>query len=93
MKVTAKGQVTIPFEVREQLDIRPGAEVKFEIEGNAVRIIPVRKSRLNDRRNRELLARIDAAYAEEPDDEERAVLRYARRQQRRITRNRGHRSQ
>lgn len=44
MRVSTKGQVTIPLEVREQLDIQPGAEVDFEIEGNIVKLIPVRKA-------------------------------------------------
>jgi AbrB family looped-hinge helix DNA binding protein len=43
MKVTTKGQVTIPQEIREQLDIYPGAEVEFQIEGKTVKIIPIRK--------------------------------------------------
>lgn len=29
-RVTSKGQVTIPKEVREQLGIRPGDEIEFE---------------------------------------------------------------
>ena len=35
-------------------------------------------------KNRELLARINAAYTDEPDAEEQAVRRHARRQHRRI---------
>ena len=50
MKVTTKGQVTIPQEIREQLGIQPGAEVEFHIEGKAVKMIPVRKARLRGRR-------------------------------------------
>jgi AbrB family looped-hinge helix DNA binding protein len=38
MRVTSKGQVTIPQSIREQLGIQPGAEVRFEIEGDGVRI-------------------------------------------------------
>lgn len=41
MKVTTKGQVTIPMEIREQLDIHPGAEVEFVVEGNSVKIVPI----------------------------------------------------
>lgn len=41
MKVTTKGQVTIPLEIRDQLNIHPGAEVEFRIDGNAVKLIPV----------------------------------------------------
>lgn len=42
MKVTTKGQVTIPQEIRDRMNIQPGAEVEFRVEGNAVRIVPVR---------------------------------------------------
>jgi len=50
MKVTTKGQVTIPQEIREQLDLQPGAEVEFRVEGKVVKMIPVRKARLRGRR-------------------------------------------
>jgi AbrB family looped-hinge helix DNA binding protein len=50
MKVTTKGQVTIPLEIREQLGIQPGAEVEFKVEGNVVRLIPSRRSRTHGRR-------------------------------------------
>lgn len=42
MKVTTKGQVTIPMEVRERLNIQPGDEVEFVVEGNTARMIPVK---------------------------------------------------
>jgi len=50
MKVTTKGQVTIPQGIREQLGIQPGAEVEFQVEGKAVKMIPVSKARLRGRR-------------------------------------------
>ena len=50
MKVTTKGQVTIPLEIREQLGIQPGAEVEFKVEGNVVKLIPARRSRTRGRR-------------------------------------------
>jgi AbrB family looped-hinge helix DNA binding protein len=31
MRVTSKGQVTIPIDIRERLGIRPETEVEFEI--------------------------------------------------------------
>jgi AbrB family looped-hinge helix DNA binding protein len=49
MRVTAKGQVTIPVEIRERLGLLPNSEVEFEIEGNAVRI---RKARGRGSRSR-----------------------------------------
>jgi AbrB family looped-hinge helix DNA binding protein len=39
MRITAKGQVTIPREVRERAGLIPGADVEFEIEAGAVRLI------------------------------------------------------
>ena len=42
MKITAKGQVTIPIEIRERLGLQPATEVAFEVSGGAVRIRKVR---------------------------------------------------
>ncbi len=44
MKITTKGQVTIPRDVREKLGLLPHSEVEFVIEGNAVRIKKVERS-------------------------------------------------
>jgi AbrB family looped-hinge helix DNA binding protein len=38
MKITSKGQVTVPLRVREALGLVPGSEVEFTIEGNAARL-------------------------------------------------------
>jgi AbrB family looped-hinge helix DNA binding protein len=38
MRITSKGQVTIPQVVREQAGLLPETEVEFVIEGDAVRI-------------------------------------------------------
>jgi AbrB family looped-hinge helix DNA binding protein len=38
MRITAKGQVTIPLPIRRRLGLHPATEVEFEITGNAVRI-------------------------------------------------------
>ena len=50
MKVTTKGQVTIPQAVREQLGIVPGVEVEFKVEGNVAKLIPVRNPRRRGRK-------------------------------------------
>ena len=44
MRLTTKGQVTIPQEIRERLGLLPHTEVEFEIDGDAVRIRPARRS-------------------------------------------------
>jgi antitoxin PrlF len=36
MKITTKGQVTIPREVREKMGLLPHSEVEFVVEGNVV---------------------------------------------------------
>jgi AbrB family looped-hinge helix DNA binding protein len=38
MKITTKGQVTIPLEIRRKLGLLPHSEVDFEVVGNAVRL-------------------------------------------------------
>lgn len=38
MRLTSKGQVTIPIEIRQRLGLMPGTVVEFEIDGDAVRI-------------------------------------------------------
>jgi AbrB family looped-hinge helix DNA binding protein len=38
MRITSKGQVTIPPEIRRRLGLQPETEVEFEVVGNAVRI-------------------------------------------------------
>ncbi|MCX7017153.1 MAG: AbrB/MazE/SpoVT family DNA-binding domain-containing protein [Candidatus Sumerlaeota bacterium] len=50
MRVTTKGQVTIPQHIREQLNILPGAEVEFEARGDAVRLTVARKSATRGKR-------------------------------------------
>lgn len=39
MRVTSKGQVTIPLEIRRQLGIEPGAEVEFIATDDGVRLV------------------------------------------------------
>ena len=38
MRITSKGQVTIPIEIREKLGLLPDTEVEFEIVGDEARI-------------------------------------------------------
>ena len=39
MRVTSKGQVTIPQDVRRRLGIEAGTEVDFEVDGDVVRLV------------------------------------------------------
>ena len=44
-KVTSRLQVTLPKAIAEQLGIRPGDEINWEISGDAMRVIPAAKKR------------------------------------------------
>jgi AbrB family looped-hinge helix DNA binding protein len=45
MRITSKGQVTIPVEIRERAGFLPNTEVDFILEGSSVRVVkaPARK--------------------------------------------------
>lgn len=49
MKITSKGQVTIPLEIREKLGLLPETEVEFRVEGSAVRIVKARGKKARGR--------------------------------------------
>ena len=40
MRITSKGQVTIPAEIREKAGLLPHTDVDFEFDGAYVRIVP-----------------------------------------------------
>jgi AbrB family looped-hinge helix DNA binding protein len=41
-KLTSKGQITVPIEVRRMLGVRPGDRLLFETDSNGIHIRPVR---------------------------------------------------
>jgi AbrB family looped-hinge helix DNA binding protein len=45
MRVTSKGQVTIPLAVRRQLGIGPGSEVEFELDERGARLVRAKTAR------------------------------------------------
>ncbi len=45
MRITAKGQVTIPQEIRERAGLLPNTEVDFELNRGVVRIVPAKRRR------------------------------------------------
>jgi len=55
MRITSKGQVTIPQEIRERLGFLPDTDVVFEVVGRSVR---VRKTPGDSRRGAALVARL-----------------------------------
>jgi len=52
VRITTKGQVTIPQAIREQAGFLPNTEVDFELDGEAVRIVRTRASKRASRGDR-----------------------------------------
>lgn len=50
MKITSKGQVTIPQEIRERAGLLPDTEVDFVVKGNVVQIVKSSKPSPRGRR-------------------------------------------
>ena len=63
MKITTKGQVTIPLAIRTKLGLLPHCEVVFELDRDSVRI---RKAKGTMSRGEALLARMRAAPKPRP---------------------------
>jgi len=57
MRITSKGQVTIPADIREQAGLLPHTEVDFTFDGKVVRIAPAAK-RSKDGRGARLVAHL-----------------------------------
>ena len=57
MRITSKGQVTIPAEIRERAGLLPDTEVDFEFDGEAVRIVRARATK-KDGRGRRVVAHL-----------------------------------
>ncbi len=55
MRITAKGQVTIPQSIREKMALFPNTEVEFDILGDKVFL---KKVRSRGSRGREMVARM-----------------------------------
>jgi AbrB family looped-hinge helix DNA binding protein len=44
VRITSKGQVTIPQEIRERVGLLPDTEVEFVVRQNAVQLVKAKKS-------------------------------------------------
>ncbi len=59
MRITSKGQVTIPREVRERAGLMPGTDVDFEIDAKgAVRVMKVQAKAGRKTRGQKLVERL-----------------------------------
>ncbi|MES1244992.1 MAG: AbrB/MazE/SpoVT family DNA-binding domain-containing protein [Acidobacteriota bacterium] len=71
MRITSKGQVTIPIEIRERLGLLPHTEVRFEVDGNAVRIL---REKTSDGRGQRLVERMRGRATSKMSTEEILAL-------------------
>lgn len=49
MRITSKGQVTIPQDIRNRAGFLPNTEVDFELDGDSVRIVKARQAKAKTR--------------------------------------------
>lgn len=50
MRITSKGQITIPQQVRRQLGLQPGDEVDIVVQDGVARIVPAGEPRTRGQR-------------------------------------------
>ena len=57
MRITSKGQVTIPVAIREKAGLLPGTEVDFQLDGATVHIFKARAPK-RETRGQEIVRRL-----------------------------------
>lgn len=74
MRITSKGQVTIPVAIRERAGLLPGADVAFELdERGGVRIVPAAAAR-GESRGQRLVRRLSGSATVKMTTEEIMAL-------------------
>jgi AbrB family looped-hinge helix DNA binding protein len=73
MRITSKGQVTIPAHIREQAGLLPHTEVMFEFDGKDVRIVRSQRQSTHARGNR-LIERLQGSASVRMTTEEIMTL-------------------
>ncbi len=77
MRITSKGQVTIPQRIREATGLLPDTEVDFLVDGNEVRIVPAASSPGSSRGDRTVRLLRGSATVRMSTDEILALTRDA----------------
>jgi AbrB family looped-hinge helix DNA binding protein len=75
MRITSKGQVTIPAPIRARTGLLPGTEVEFELDGEAVRIVRSKTPRGETRGERLVRLLLGSGSGEMTTDEIMALTR------------------
>ena len=61
MRITSKGQVTIPRALRERAGLMPGTDVEFELDGGALRLVKAPSDASSRTRGQKLVERFRGA--------------------------------
>ncbi len=75
MRITSKGQVTIPAEIREKTGLLPHTDVDFELDGEGVRIVRAKAPRGETRGQRAVRRLWGSATVKMSTDEIMALTR------------------
>jgi AbrB family looped-hinge helix DNA binding protein len=75
MRITSKGQITIPQQVRRELGLRPGDEVEIMVQDGTARIVPAEGSASRGQRVVGRLRGTASAHLDLSTDELLALLR------------------
>jgi antitoxin PrlF len=71
-RITSKGQITVPKEVRDRLGVQPGDALEFRFEEDRLEVYPIPRRRLTDYRGLFQVAKVIDF------EQERAAARKAR---------------
>jgi len=75
MRITSKGQVTIPIDVRERAGLMPGSDVDFIVEGATVRLVKAKPGKRKTRIDEAIDAFAGSATTKMTTDEIMALTR------------------
>jgi AbrB family looped-hinge helix DNA binding protein len=75
MRITSKGQVTIPKGIRDEFGLLPGTEVQFVVEGGQVKVQKLEGDRT---RGREIVERLQQASGGDIDLTTEEIMRMTR---------------
>ena len=64
MRITSKGQVTIPQDIRDSAGFLPNTEVDFVIDGDLVFLVKATQAHPRPTRGRRAIARLESAEAD-----------------------------
>ncbi len=75
MRITSKGQVTIPRDIREKAGLLPGTEVEFVIDNKTVRLVRARSAKKPGRASKAIARLKGSATVPMTTDEIMALTR------------------